>query len=201
MFGSNIKKKRTGLNMTLSELANRCGISIGYLSDIENGIKRNPSLEILHRISKALGIEMKDLITDEEIYAKYRWPAELTEQEVMWGLLIKAAENNPDIKKSIEHAINNEKNEFKLSSIIVFVTDNEGVNRKVEYNFKDNKVYYLDDDGFRINLDGSLNITKTGRKRYTAAAHKDNGYDDDLTDEEQDAVKAFIEAYRKTRGK
>lgn len=35
----------------------------------------------------------------------------------------------------------------------------------------------------------------------TLAAHKTDGYDDDLTEEEQNAVRAFIETYRKTIGK
>lgn len=46
--------------MTSERLAYEKGISKGYLSDLENG-KRLPSLKILERIAKALGVTLREL--------------------------------------------------------------------------------------------------------------------------------------------
>lgn len=40
--------------LTVRELAEQSGFSIGYLSDLENGKASNPSKETMERISKAL---------------------------------------------------------------------------------------------------------------------------------------------------
>lgn len=46
--------------MTSERLAYENGISKGYLSDLENG-KRLPSLKVLEKIAKALGVTLREL--------------------------------------------------------------------------------------------------------------------------------------------
>ena len=53
--GSEIRALRRALNLTLGELASAASLSVGFLSLIERGQKQ-PSLEALQRISKALGV-------------------------------------------------------------------------------------------------------------------------------------------------
>jgi CheY-like chemotaxis protein/DNA-binding XRE family transcriptional regulator len=59
-LGSVIRERRKGLSLTLAQMAQRTGVSLGYLSQIELG-KNSASIETLYRISLGLGIKMSDL--------------------------------------------------------------------------------------------------------------------------------------------
>jgi len=66
MLGDNIIRIRKLRGMSLNSCAKGIGISAGYLSDIENNIKKNPSMDILGKISSVLGIEISQLLSTEE---------------------------------------------------------------------------------------------------------------------------------------
>lgn len=59
-IGEKINKFRNKLNLTQQELANSAGISLRALCNYEKGI-RTPPLEMLIKISKVLGVDVKDL--------------------------------------------------------------------------------------------------------------------------------------------
>ncbi len=59
-LGAAIRERRKGLRLTLAQMADRTGISLGYLSQIELG-KNSASIETLYRICLALGIKMAEL--------------------------------------------------------------------------------------------------------------------------------------------
>lgn len=59
-LGTIIRERRKGLGLTLAQMAQRTGVSLGYLSQIELG-KNSASIETLYRISLGLGIKMADL--------------------------------------------------------------------------------------------------------------------------------------------
>lgn len=59
-LGNAIRKRRKGLGLTLKQLADRTGVSLGYLSQIELG-KNSASIEMLYRISVGLGLRMSEL--------------------------------------------------------------------------------------------------------------------------------------------
>lgn len=61
-LGDFIRQHRERANLSLRRLAERAGISNPYLSQIERGI-RNPSAEILSRLSRALEISANTLYT------------------------------------------------------------------------------------------------------------------------------------------
>lgn len=61
-----IKSIRKKLNMSQVELANKSGITQAYLSALENGVKRNPSIKTLGNIATALNVQVTDLIYDFE---------------------------------------------------------------------------------------------------------------------------------------
>ncbi|MCA1041522.1 helix-turn-helix transcriptional regulator [Bacillus infantis] len=61
MLSTRIKKLRKEQNLSLSQLALRTKISKSYLSNIERGVKSNPSIEILSKISLALGVSITAL--------------------------------------------------------------------------------------------------------------------------------------------
>lgn len=58
-----IKSKRQKLNLTQEELAERSGFHVNYIGGIERA-QRNPSIESLVRIARALEISPKDLMPE-----------------------------------------------------------------------------------------------------------------------------------------
>lgn len=61
VLGNRIQRRRKQLNLTQEELAEKAGISTVYLGYLEQG-RNVPSLEVLEKISKALKINIKDLL-------------------------------------------------------------------------------------------------------------------------------------------
>jgi transcriptional regulator with XRE-family HTH domain len=59
-LGAAIRDSRRG-RLSLEGLAQRAGVSLGQLSQIENGTA-NPSVETLIRIAGALGLDLSDLV-------------------------------------------------------------------------------------------------------------------------------------------
>jgi DNA-binding XRE family transcriptional regulator len=59
-----LKVWREYRKLTLAALAKACGVSVPFLSQIENG-KRTPSVELLLKLSKFLHCDMEDLIRGE----------------------------------------------------------------------------------------------------------------------------------------
>jgi CheY-like chemotaxis protein len=59
-LGSAIRERRKSLGLTLAQMAQRTGVSLGYLSQIELG-KNSASIETLYRISLGLGMRMSEL--------------------------------------------------------------------------------------------------------------------------------------------
>ncbi|GAE34508.1 helix-turn-helix domain-containing protein [Halalkalibacter akibai] len=62
MNGGNIRLLREEKGMTLNELAAQSGVSKSYISYIERGMQKNPSIAVLEKISTALGIDFIQLI-------------------------------------------------------------------------------------------------------------------------------------------
>lgn len=60
-IGQKIKHLRTENDYTLKQLAEKTGLSISFISDIENG-RRNPSLDNLDKLSRALGVPVDILL-------------------------------------------------------------------------------------------------------------------------------------------
>ncbi len=65
-LGSAIRERRKGLSLTLAQMAQRTGVSLGYLSQIELG-KNSASIETLYRISLGLGVKIADLFQAVQI--------------------------------------------------------------------------------------------------------------------------------------
>src|SRR5438105_5765508 len=61
-LGERIKKRRTDLGWTQEVLAQKAGISKGFLSDLENN-KRNISADTLLDVAKELGLSLDYLMT------------------------------------------------------------------------------------------------------------------------------------------
>jgi len=62
-IGHNIARRRKALGLTLSDLSERCGISPGMLSDVENA-KKNPTIRTVSQIADALGCTISELVDE-----------------------------------------------------------------------------------------------------------------------------------------
>lgn len=60
-IAGNLRKSRRKLGLTQAELAEKAGVNPNYYSRIERGEVR-PSVEILHRVIKALGAKSSDIL-------------------------------------------------------------------------------------------------------------------------------------------
>lgn len=69
--GEIIKAKREEQGSSLAGFAKRVGISAGYLSQIENGRKTNPKLDIILRIIHELDIDIEMLLGLESAEENY----------------------------------------------------------------------------------------------------------------------------------
>ena len=59
-LGAAIRERRKTMGLTLAQMAQRTGVSLGYLSQIELG-KNSASIEMLYRISLGLGMRIAEL--------------------------------------------------------------------------------------------------------------------------------------------
>lgn len=69
--GEIIRAKREEAKISLSDLAKELDISPGYLSQIENGVKKNPNLEIILKIINRLDIDLAMLLGIESREENY----------------------------------------------------------------------------------------------------------------------------------
>lgn len=64
-LGNRIQEKRKLLLLTQQELANRCDLTKGYISQLENN-KVSPSIETLEIILEVLGISLSDFFNEKD---------------------------------------------------------------------------------------------------------------------------------------
>jgi transcriptional regulator with XRE-family HTH domain len=57
-----IQTLRQAAGMTQRDLAAKAKVTPGYIAQLELGMKKNPSLEILKRLAKALGVPVAELL-------------------------------------------------------------------------------------------------------------------------------------------
>ncbi len=70
IIGQAIRRIRLEREMSQEELALKAGIARSYMSGLENGW-RNPTVAVLDRVAKGLGVRFGDLLT-ERLYTPRR---------------------------------------------------------------------------------------------------------------------------------
>ena len=65
MIGNNIRKIRKSKKMSINSLAKKAGVSLGYLSDLENDKFTNPTLDKLNSIADALNVSVGDFFAND----------------------------------------------------------------------------------------------------------------------------------------
>jgi transcriptional regulator with XRE-family HTH domain len=87
-FGEAFRKARKAQKVTLRQISNYVGKSIGYLSDVEHDRKRPPKLDIVSRIEEVLAIRDQSLINlaaklrqkiPDEVTQKFKMTPKLSE--------------------------------------------------------------------------------------------------------------------------
>jgi transcriptional regulator with XRE-family HTH domain len=68
-FGRSVRSLRKRRGMSQETLAEACGLSRNYISDIERGV-RNPGLLVMVALAKALQVSLRELV--EEIEPRLR---------------------------------------------------------------------------------------------------------------------------------
>jgi transcriptional regulator with XRE-family HTH domain len=61
-LGAVVRRLRRARQLTQVRLATSARVSQGYLAALEGGLKNNPSLAILMRLAKALGVPVTELL-------------------------------------------------------------------------------------------------------------------------------------------
>jgi transcriptional regulator with XRE-family HTH domain len=66
IIGEIIKRRRTALDMTQVELAEKAKITQAKISQIENGANDNVTIDVLRKLAKALNCALVDLLPDKD---------------------------------------------------------------------------------------------------------------------------------------
>jgi len=61
-IGKMLKERREGLGLTREQLAKKAKVTTAYVSMMEAGKRKNPSLVVLQRLAKALGVPVTELL-------------------------------------------------------------------------------------------------------------------------------------------
>jgi len=88
-FAAKLKQLRIARGLSLQEIAVQVGASKAHIWDLETGRSRNPSMQLLTGIAKALKVSIADLVgenptgeaEDPHVVAMYRELKELTPED------------------------------------------------------------------------------------------------------------------------
>jgi XRE family transcriptional regulator, master regulator for biofilm formation len=89
LVGEVLKFYRDERGMTINELSHLAGISKSYISSIERGLQKNPSIQVLQKLADTLNISLSQLLgfksIDEEWLQLVKTAIEegLTKQEFL----------------------------------------------------------------------------------------------------------------------
>lgn len=61
-----IRQRRTSLGLTQEHVAHEAGMSVRHYFGIDRGLAKNPTLNSIRRIARALGVEVSDLLREVE---------------------------------------------------------------------------------------------------------------------------------------
>lgn len=82
-IGAALRRRRSLQRRTLREVAKRAGVSLGYLSEVERGVKEASS-ELLSAICRALDVRLPDLLVEvADVLYRLEATAEATPRPVL----------------------------------------------------------------------------------------------------------------------
>jgi len=124
MLSDVLKKERKTKKLSQKKLADKCGLSPSYIQQLELGQKTNPSLEAILKLSFALGIDVKDLMTPEE-EKKLLWSADIEKDKDAiikhYGLDFYRIRRGSYTEEEFKNETTNNKVNIQLESLKLFV--------------------------------------------------------------------------------
>lgn len=160
-LGTKIKRLRLQCNLTQEELADRCELTKGYISQLENDLT-SPSIATLKDILSALGSSLKEFFSeDEEEKVVYREEdfIEKNHGNIVTNWLIPNAQKNvmEPIRLTLEAGAKTDKDvphegeEFGYCTegqVLVVLAKKKYLCKKGEsFYYKANKSHYLENNG------------------------------------------------------
>lgn len=166
-YGHRIKQLRIKQGLTLEELADRCELTKGFLSQLERNLTY-PSIQTLEDITEALGTSMSDFFkeeSDEKIAFKVKdfFIKETDEHTIKW--IVPNSQKNmmepiilevqPKCKSMIINPHNGEEFGLVLSGKFQIVMDS-----KKKISIKKGETFYLDGNNEHYLLNTSDTVSK-----------------------------------------
>ncbi|GGF30973.1 hypothetical protein GCM10010954_32670 [Halobacillus andaensis] len=62
-IGERIRVLRLGKGLSVNQFANLSGVSKSYISNIERGVQKNPSLSVMRKLATTLDVPLEDLLS------------------------------------------------------------------------------------------------------------------------------------------
>ncbi len=163
-IGNKIKQLRLQCDLTQEELANRCELTKGYISQLENELT-SPSIATLMDILSALGTNLKDFFSEEPeekiVFKEQEFIEKETTQYTLNWLVPNAQKNEMEPvlvdlmpKKSTEPDVPHEGEEFGyvLSGSVVIHLGNKKykANKGESFYYQANKEHYIENNTDRV---------------------------------------------------
>ncbi len=160
-IGKKIKERRIYLNLTQEELANRCELTKGFISQLEND-KTDPSIETLKNILDALGTSFSNFFKeDEDPQIKFSEDEQLDKDfgGYIQSWLVPTAQSRsmepiyvvikPKEKTDMDLPHEGEEFGYVISGLINLHYDNkvEMIKQGESFYFRTNKPHYLENVG------------------------------------------------------
>jgi len=95
LFGARLREVRKQVGYTQAQLAENAGVSTKYVGAIEGG-KENPTIEVVARLSRALGLRPAELLEFEHLEAR-----SLTELKKELGRLVRDAAEEAEARRAL----------------------------------------------------------------------------------------------------
>jgi SOS regulatory protein LexA len=142
MLGDNISRIRKSRKMSINKLSEKSGISLGYISDLENNKLTNPSYEKLELIAKVLNTTIGELVEEVVLYdANSDELSDITKvAPLVIDALRRAAGSDPELAQAVKETIKSQNKIFYLSNLIKKVMYN-AINDDLHIEFNDNNEY------------------------------------------------------------
>lgn len=69
-LGHKVRFYRQGKGWSITTLADSCGVSKAYISDLENGVAGKPNIQYVYAIAVSLGVTLDELLEDTKPASK-----------------------------------------------------------------------------------------------------------------------------------
>ncbi|MCL1935123.1 MAG: XRE family transcriptional regulator [Defluviitaleaceae bacterium] len=162
-IGSKIKQLRIQMNLTQEELANRCELSKGFISQVERDLN-SPSISTLVDILECLGTNLKDFFNEdisekvvfrdsdvfiqvnEELNHTINWIIPNAQKNEMEPILIELFKNG---RSNVYNAHEGEIFGYVLEGSINLCIGNKSyeINEKESFYYKANSSHYIQNKG------------------------------------------------------